>query len=290
MTPQLFPSIKHVMDKYRNKLPKDDLKKFAKDISKKLVASDYKNNRVQDPTKITEKQEKKIKQYVKDFFDKAVTKKVAYDKARKAKKAAAAAAKEAAVNGQKEVETTDDAKAEPEDDVVPDLADDDVEMSDAENDTAIAESVPATPGGSFDTPNDNDLKRKHEDMSYDSTPGDETYKKIKDEEGSPAEPSPPPPPPPPPTGDMPDFEEGDYVKHEERRLTAEELALQEQEEALMRENEEALIKENEEAMQEAEAAKMDVDMPIAGSIDEVDEKMNGVDEASATASTNGHAS
>ena len=60
------------MDKFRNKLPKEDLKKFAKEIGKKLVASDFKHNRVEDPTKITDKQEKKVKKYVKEFFDKAV--------------------------------------------------------------------------------------------------------------------------------------------------------------------------------------------------------------------------
>src|SRR5271154_5142266 len=74
------------MDKFRNKLPKDDLKKFAKEIGKKLVASDFKNNRVEDPTKISTKQEKKVKKYVKDFFDKAVAKKAAHDKMKAAKK------------------------------------------------------------------------------------------------------------------------------------------------------------------------------------------------------------
>ena len=40
------------MNKYTRKLPKDDLKRLAKEISKKLVASDYKNNRISDPTVI----------------------------------------------------------------------------------------------------------------------------------------------------------------------------------------------------------------------------------------------
>src|ERR1700722_9704832 len=74
------------MDKFRNKLPKEDLKKFAKEIGKKLVASDFKNNRVEDPTKISSKQEKKVKKYVKDFFDKAVAKKAAHDKMKAHKK------------------------------------------------------------------------------------------------------------------------------------------------------------------------------------------------------------
>ncbi len=62
------------MDKFHHKLPRDDLKKLAKDISKKLVASDYKHSRVEDPTSITSKQEKKVKKYVKDFFDRALEK------------------------------------------------------------------------------------------------------------------------------------------------------------------------------------------------------------------------
>ena len=57
------------MKKFSSQLPKDDLKKFAKEVGKKLVASDFKNNRVQDPTKISEKQEKKVKSYVKEYFE-----------------------------------------------------------------------------------------------------------------------------------------------------------------------------------------------------------------------------
>ena len=32
LTDKLFPHIKYVMDKYRGKLPKDDLKRFAKEV------------------------------------------------------------------------------------------------------------------------------------------------------------------------------------------------------------------------------------------------------------------
>ena len=62
------------MDKFKGKLPKDDLKRFAKEISKKLVMSDFKNNRVGDPTKIDGKKEKQVKAYVKEYFDKAAKK------------------------------------------------------------------------------------------------------------------------------------------------------------------------------------------------------------------------
>ncbi|KAF4956421.1 hypothetical protein FSARC_11557, partial [Fusarium sarcochroum] len=71
----LFPHIKHVLDKFHHKLPKEELKRLGKDIAKKLVASDYKNNRVGDPgTPLSEKQAKKMKKYVHDFLDRAVEK------------------------------------------------------------------------------------------------------------------------------------------------------------------------------------------------------------------------
>ncbi|KAF4123173.1 [histone H3]-dimethyl-L-lysine36 N-methyltransferase [Geosmithia morbida] len=71
----IFPAIKPVLDKFHNKLPKDELKRLGKDMAKKLVASDYKNNRVEDPnTPLSEKQAAKIKKYARDFLDKAVVK------------------------------------------------------------------------------------------------------------------------------------------------------------------------------------------------------------------------
>ncbi|KAG8532073.1 uncharacterized protein KY384_003710 [Bacidia gigantensis] len=70
----IFPHVKYVMDKFKGKLPKDDLKRFAKEISKKLVSSDFKNKRVDDPTKINSKREKQVRSYVKEYFDKAAKK------------------------------------------------------------------------------------------------------------------------------------------------------------------------------------------------------------------------
>ncbi|RMZ90657.1 hypothetical protein DV736_g2107, partial [Chaetothyriales sp. CBS 134916] len=55
----LYPHISHVMNKYKHKIPRDDLKRFAKEIAKKLVASDFKAGRVKDPTEIGEKQQRK---------------------------------------------------------------------------------------------------------------------------------------------------------------------------------------------------------------------------------------
>ena len=92
------------MDKFKGKLSKDDLKRFAKEvrcklkcwlfshsclhfqISKKLVNSDYKNHRVEDPTKISSRQEKQVKKYVLDYFEKAVAKKKEHDKKRSERK------------------------------------------------------------------------------------------------------------------------------------------------------------------------------------------------------------
>jgi [histone H3]-lysine36 N-trimethyltransferase len=248
------------MDKFRNKLPKEDLKKFAKEIGKKLVASDFKHNRVEDPTKITEKQEKKVRKYVKDFFDKAVAKKAAHDRMKAHKKHDFAikgnSAKESS-NGTSsttiEADANNTIKVEEPDDM--DLSDDGEETGHP------VTSVPATP--SLDTPSDEGLKRKRDDLgeSFDSTPSETPIKRVKEEDME-GLPSPPPPPPPPPAEDM------IMQMDEDAELAA-------QEEALMRENEEALIRENEEAMHDAELHK-DAKAPLPGSIDDVDAKVNGI--------------
>jgi len=249
------------MDKFRNKLPKEDLKKFAKEIGKKLVASDFKHNRVEDPTKITEKQEKKVKKYVREFFDKAVVKKAAHDKVKVDKKHDSATngnSTKDTLNGTSSATIEGDAesslKVEEPDDM--DLSDDGEEMG-----QAVA-SVPVTP--SLDTPSDEGLKRKRDDIgdSFNSTPSETPIKRMKEEEIE-GLPSPPPPPPPPPVEDM------IMQMDEDAELAA-------QEEALMRENEEALIRENEQAMRDAELHKEDTKAPIPGSIDEVDAKVNGI--------------
>ncbi|KAH7326393.1 hypothetical protein B0I35DRAFT_347868 [Stachybotrys elegans] len=217
----VFPPVKHVLDKFRHKLPKEELKRLGKEIAKKLVASDYKNNRVDDPTtELTEKQVGKIKKYVKDFLDRAVEKYNEHQKRRKAKEGGAVAG-----NGQDHTDkpATDAATrtgglAETRsvnDEVM--AADDgeDVVMSDGEDDSFAS----------------GDRKRKREGdgdgaNSANVTPWDgPDVKRVKEDEGE--APSPPPPPPPPP----------DFALEES--MTSEERALREQEEDLMRENEEA---------------------------------------------------
>ncbi|KAH8889340.1 hypothetical protein GQ53DRAFT_807928 [Thozetella sp. PMI_491] len=217
----LFPHIKYVMDKFHHKLPRDDLKKLAKDISKKLVASDYKHNRVEDPTSITAKQEAKVKRHVKDFFDRALVK---YREYEKRKKAARTARKEGNAVGDPQVSelasTGTPTKLE------------EVVMSDVDD-----EGTPSPSSA---------RKRKREDdeESVGDTPSETpSVKRIKDEDSE--VPTPPPPPPPPESAvDTP--------------LTEEERSMREQEEALMRENEEAQrLEEEQQALKENDAKGLD---------------------------------
>lgn len=210
------------MDKFRHKLPKEDLKKFAKEINKKLVSSDYKNKRVDDPTLISEKQEKKVKKYVKDFFDKAVLKYNAHEK-KKAERPS-----QNGVGGSLEASAAKD-----EADVV--LTDD--------------EDVGSTPDGS-------DRKRKRDDDlvgSPSATPSEPpSMKRLKEDEVDVPSPPPPPPPPPPEIDAVLDLEmtdphgvlqgQGEALVHENHAAhstadEAERRKLREQEAELERENE-----------------------------------------------------
>lgn len=237
---QLFPHVKYVVDKFHGKLPREELKKFAREVNKKLVASDYKNNRVDDPTQISSKQAKKVKKYVYDFFDRAVVKYNEYER-KKAAQGGAAAPKPAAPapaggEGGPRPEETASPVATP-------LAKDDARtaatMSDGDHDGANSNggSSSSSPGA---------RKRKRDDGEGDGgqPPCSPSAKRAKDadadadadgetDSASAARiPSPPTPPPPPP----------------EDLTTEEERSMREQEEALMRENEEALrLVENEAA-------------------------------------------
>ncbi|CAD6573839.1 MAG: histone methyltransferase set2 [Alectoria sarmentosa] len=188
----LFPHIKYVMDKFKGKLPKDDLKRFAKEISKKLVSSDFKNHRVEDPTKISSRQEKHVKNYVKEYFDKAVAKKREHEKKK---------AERRSKQGESAVSPTPpmvaDAKREEEESD----GDQDMAMSD-DDENEKPKLEPATPV----TPSDQlsqfeGLKRKRvNDKDPDSI-------KLEDNEATPSKrlksESPPPPPPPPPADGTP---------------------------------------------------------------------------------------
>lgn len=59
-------------------------------MAKKLVNSDFKNQRVDDPNQISARQEKQVKKYVTDYLEKAVVKKRLHDQRKAERKAAAA--------------------------------------------------------------------------------------------------------------------------------------------------------------------------------------------------------
>jgi [histone H3]-lysine36 N-trimethyltransferase len=200
------------MNKYKHKIPRDDLKRFAKEIAKKLVASDFKAGRVKDPTKCDEKQQRKVKDYCKQFFDKAAHKhkKVEEEKAaRKASKSKHASSR-----------SKDDpspAAQSPAPNVKDEYADEDIKMSDHELDDDEDETKP-TPS-SAGTPSEvsaQHLKRKRENLSSPAehikqeerdTPRSPLKKLHVDSSDNDTKVTPPPPPPPPPPSDMP-AEEG----------------------------------------------------------------------------------
>ncbi|RWA12904.1 hypothetical protein EKO27_g2194 [Xylaria grammica] len=222
----LFPHVKYVMDKFRHKLPKDELKKFTKEVSKKLVSSDYKNNRVHDPTSITEKQERKVKTYVKEFLDRAVQKYQEHEKKRIER-----ATRDNLKSPQQLVTNGHDAHTEE----AVNRDNGDITMTDDEE-------AGATPGSV-------DLKRKRGDDligSPDLTPSETPFlKRLKENEND--TPSPPPPPPPPPPDSEDTFDS--VMTEQENALGEQDAALleeqEEEERRRLREEEAALERENE---------------------------------------------
>ncbi|KAG5993953.1 histone methyltransferase set2 [Claviceps pusilla] len=224
----VFPPVKNVMDKFRHKLPKEELKRLGKEIAKKLVASDYKNRRVDDPTApLTEKQTLKIKKYVKDFLTRAVQK---YDEHQKKQSPAGSSSESqaqstAGLAGIKDVDSLKDVNGNENEN---ENGHGDEGEGEGEGDEDMASDM--------DSPSSQDHKRKRETdavaESSAATPCDSpSTKRVRCEDAS--EPSPPPPPPPPPDSAT------------DEPLNEEQEALKEQEEALMRENEEAQRLEDE---------------------------------------------
>ncbi|KAI7685123.1 hypothetical protein KC353_g20945, partial [Hortaea werneckii] len=82
------PHIMHVVGKYKHKLAKDDLKRWAKELAKKIVDSDFKKGKVEDPSRISDKQAKGVKKHAQEFFEKALKKKNEAEKRKAEKKAA----------------------------------------------------------------------------------------------------------------------------------------------------------------------------------------------------------
>ncbi|KAL4890438.1 hypothetical protein BDV59DRAFT_93972 [Aspergillus ambiguus] len=181
----LFPHVKYVVDKFKHKLPKEDLKRYAKDVAKKLVNSDFKNNRVHDPTQIDEKQQKKVKKFCKEFFDKAVQKHRAHEQ-RKAERHAKPAD-----------------QSQPQPQPPPKENTPDVQMSDDDEDG----------GGDNDGENPGAPKRKRaEDTDADA---DEQASKRPRSSSTTSTTTPPPPPPPPMTpGDLDKSGDDDFTPTE----------------------------------------------------------------------------
>ncbi|KAI1393918.1 uncharacterized protein F4822DRAFT_424381 [Hypoxylon trugodes] len=217
----LFPHVKHVVDKFRHVLPKEEIKSHSRRINKKLVASDYKNQRVTNPNEITDKQIKKVRQYVKDYFETVVKR---YEEHKKRKSARQS---NGGHNVSKENHGTDSVAAAVKDD-------EDVVMTDDELQS---------------TPSSLERKRKRDDDAICSpslTPSETpSMKRLKEEEGD--VPSPPPPPPPPLDGEAP-LEHDKTLGEQDVVLSAEEEAQRlaaEAERERLREEEAALERENE---------------------------------------------
>ena len=144
---------------------------------------------MEDPTTISSRQEKQVKKYVKDYFDKAVAKKKEHDR----KKAEKKAKDGTPTNTPPEAKAETPVKKEEDSDY-----DDAMAMSDDEE--AKAEPTPITP--LEQTMNGDGLKRKREDEETNGI-------KLEEDESTPSKRArsitpPAPPPPPPPAEGMPE--------------------------------------------------------------------------------------
>ncbi|RYC60809.1 hypothetical protein CHU98_g5401 [Xylaria longipes] len=191
-----------------------------------VVFSDYKNSRVNDPTSITEKQERKVKTYVKEFLDRAVQKYQEHEKKKteRATRDASKSSQPLVLNGH---DTPMETSANRENG--------DVVMTDDEE--------------TGTTPSSADLKRKRSDEpseTPDLTPSETPFtKRLKENESDASSPPPPPPPPPPPDSEN-TFDS--VMTDQENGMGEQDAALlqhQEEERQRLREEEAALEMENE---------------------------------------------
>lgn len=177
----LQPHVMHVVGKYKHKLAKDDLKRWAKEFAKQMVESDFRKNKVDDPNKLSDKKIKDIKKHAQTFFEKAVKKKEAAEKKKSEKKTQ----KEEGSNTPDGSPPAGAGSPVVEDDDAPVLSDHEMDGEDAE----------ATPGRATNSPAT--LKRRREELSN-LTEEELILKKQRLESDASA---PPPPPPPPPADD-----------------------------------------------------------------------------------------
>jgi hypothetical protein len=157
---------------------------------------------VEDPTRIDERHEKKIKKYCKDFFDKAAYKHRKLEKEKAARKQKSSGSKASGTAAAEltspilNLDASPDVKREGQSD------DEDVKMSEDEDEK------PSPPTPSATGLNGDGLKRKREDddeedVKAESDVSKSPAKRIKSE-------SPPPPPPPPePPADTPPIQSAD---------------------------------------------------------------------------------
>lgn len=224
------------MDKFHHKLPKEVLKRHAREVSKTLVSSDYKHKRVDDPTAISEKQEKKVRLYVKEYLDKAVVKYHEHEEKKKK------ADRDGHGHGH------DDEHKKGGSHMGVDASDETPGGTQPADEDALMSDGPSSPTTTNNNNNNNNNKRKRvsgvdEEMldAASLTPEAEstTVKRLKE---SPEESSPPPPPPPPPDAMTPSQVEAFSRAEEEAQRLADEAEQDRirQEEALQRENEEAM--------------------------------------------------
>lgn len=192
----LQPHIIHVVGKYKHKLAKDDLKRWAKEFAKKMVESDFKKGRVEDPSKISDKQAKSVRKHTQEFFEKAVKKKEEADKRRGLKK------------------PKDDEESHTPPGSPPATAGSPMDQDDAEGELSDEEvdEIAATPAESTNSPTA--LKRRREDLGNDAE-DDSTLKKLRVDAEDASTPPPPPPPPPPPAETV----NGDPMETEQNTLT-----------------------------------------------------------------------
>lgn len=180
------PHVMHVASKFKKKMEKDDLKRLAKDVSKKIVNTDFKNKRVVgDPSKISDKHAKSVKKYVHETFEKAIKKRAEHDKKKADKQAKGDGSH--TPQGSPQAASGNLAKDD----------DDDPVLSDDE-DVGGAEATPESSSA---------LKRMREEDVLNEATDDAVLKKLRTDNGG--SPAPPPPPPPPPAEPEPEFMETD---------------------------------------------------------------------------------
>jgi SET domain-containing protein len=174
------PHVMHVASKFKKKMEKDDLKRLAKDVSKKIVNTDFKNKRVVgDPSKISDKHAKSVKKYVHETFEKAIKKRAEHDK----KKAEKQARGDQSNTPQGSPQAGGGSLIKDDDDPV--LSDDE--------DVGGAEATPESSSA---------LKRMREEDILNEAADDAVLKKLRTNDG--ISPAPPPPPPPPPAEPEPE--------------------------------------------------------------------------------------